>query len=434
LQFQLKLLVEKGELHNLQELYKTLATESHTSTNTIKKVVFKTHLLDKFLIPVELADKIATVFAQSGDTINYEAFICGFAMCCKGSIDVKLQFLYELFSKNKLGITQPELERMLKLTELSSLAILHNDILLEENSLKSETEEQLQNRRDEAVQELARDAFRRNKDKPYLKFPRFKEWALSERKILDFFEFLLHSDFEPSTEIPSDLKASIPHVEPMKVLGKSYLMSIEDILKLRNELPLQLQSCAWIQLYSTKDSGFSFGSMMFRLNGKKYHIQDQTILLVSDSEGYVFGAFSSELLRKYSAGFYGDEKTFLFQLKPTFKLFKATGFSRNFIFSDDKGISFGGMSDYPALLLDTEFLNGKSNATDTYKNEILAKESSFQIKSVELWGFVQPDKIQFLDQQIPQEGEQKKKSVLEDKQNTYVLELLGKNYSEMIHE
>ena len=85
-------------------------------------------------------------------------------------------------------------------------------------------------------------------------------------------------------------------------------------------------------------------------------------------------------------------------------------------------------------------MHGRSNASLTFGNpEKLSSENSFQIKTVELWGFIPSERVHLVRRfeeklKLEREEDGKPKSVLDNKEGGFILELLGKNYSAMIKE
>lgn len=53
-----------------------------------------------------------------------------------------------------------------------------------------------------------------------------------------------------------------------------------------------------------------------------------TVLIVKDKQGYIYGGYASQPLEKHG-DFYGDLKSFLFQLYPKAAIFKPTGANNN---------------------------------------------------------------------------------------------------------
>jgi len=54
----------------------------------------------------------------------------------------------------------------------------------------------------------------------------------------------------------------------------------------------------------------------------------QTVLIVKDTEGSVYGGYASQPWERHS-DFYGDMKSFLFKLYPQASIFRPTGANKN---------------------------------------------------------------------------------------------------------
>lgn len=53
-----------------------------------------------------------------------------------------------------------------------------------------------------------------------------------------------------------------------------------------------------------------------------------TLLIIKDKEGYIYGGYASQPWERH-ADFYGDMKSFLFQLYPKASVFRPTGANSN---------------------------------------------------------------------------------------------------------
>lgn len=56
--------------------------------------------------------------------------------------------------------------------------------------------------------------------------------------------------------------------------------------------------------------------------------EGMTVLIVKDKEGYIYGGYASQPWERH-ADFYGDMKSFLFQLYPKASIFRPTGANSN---------------------------------------------------------------------------------------------------------
>lgn len=115
---------------------------------------------------------------------------------------------------------------------------------------------------------------------------------------------------------------------------------------------------------------------------------NNSILLVKDDSGNVFGAYASETFEP-TAKFYGTGECFLFTFYNgnRIHIFNATGANEHYIYSDDKLVAFGCSDDYFSLVLENDFYSGYSKSTQTYKNPVLNGKEKFIIIKLELWSF-----------------------------------------------
>ncbi|KAL4573884.1 hypothetical protein LXL04_020705 [Taraxacum kok-saghyz] len=85
---------------------------------------------------------------------------------------------------------------------------------------------------------------------------------------------------------------------------------------------------------------------------------------------------------------HGSNSTFVFTNtlgRPV--IFRPTGMNRYFTLCSTEYLALGGGNHF-ALYLDSELLNGSSLASETYGNSCLSHTQEFEVKQVELWGFV----------------------------------------------
>ena len=96
-------------------------------------------------------------------------------------------------------------------------------------------------------------------------------------------------------------------------------------------------------------------------------------------------------------------------------------------------------SGYHALWLDETFMHGKSNPSLTFGNPSLSSVSPFALKHIELWGFIINEKAHLIRKPLKfekseDEEDNKPKSILDNKDGAFILDLLGKNYSALVRE
>jgi hypothetical protein len=73
----------------------------------------------------------------------------------------------------------------------------------------------------------------------------------------------------------------------------------------------------------------------------------------------------------------------------------------------------------------------------TFRSPSFVPDYEFECKTVELWGLIPKEKLRFVKDEIEAflKGDpEHKKSVLDNKDSTFILDLIGKGYSAMVRE
>ncbi|CAB80650.1 putative protein [Arabidopsis thaliana] len=105
-------------------------------------------------------------------------------------------------------------------------------------------------------------------------------------------------------------------------------------------------------------------------------------------KGSVFGGLVEAPLIPTDKKYQGTNSTFVFTNKsgqPT--IYRPTGANRFYTLCSKEFLALGGGGRF-ALYLDSELLSGSSAYSETYGNSCLADSQDFDVKEVELWGFV----------------------------------------------
>jgi len=122
--------------------------------------------------------------------------------------------------------------------------------------------------------------------------------------------------------------------------------------------------------------GLSFNRLLNAL----YGYNGPTLLLIRElDDGAVFGAYTSSQWKE-NKDFYGTSDCFLFQLLPTFAVYRPSGNGTNFMYCNSyarskgydgqaHGIGFGGTTMEPRLFLNESFDSNIASSRDmTYVN------------------------------------------------------------------
>ncbi|KAK3020978.1 hypothetical protein RJ639_046965 [Escallonia herrerae] len=187
----------------------------------------------------------------------------------------------------------------------------------------------------------------------------------------------------PNEPVPLD---SLPETsEP------SLLLSEKTRGALYAALPAVVQGRKWVLLYSTWRHGISLSTLYRR----SVIYPGLSLLVVGDRKGAVFGGLVEAPLRPTNKRKYqGTNNTFVFSNAAGLPVvFRPTGVNRYFTLCSTDYLALGG-GDHFALYLDGDLLNGSSSSSQTYGNSCLAHSEDFEVKEIELWGFVYTSKYE----------------------------------------
>ena len=169
----------------------------------------------------------------------------------------------------------------------------------------------------------------------------------------------------PKLNIPSDILSN----DQLKELH-AHLPYFHQYTNLKRIFSLSIDGCALKTFYD------------------KCEDINNSILVIKDDEGNVFGAYASESFAPIM-DFKGTGECFLFSFYKGKKIhvFNATGLNNYFMYCGNDQINFGCSDDYFSLSLGENFLNGYSKTTQTYNNAPLSEKEQFMIAKLELWTF-----------------------------------------------
>lgn len=186
------------------------------------------------------------------------------------------------------------------------------------------------------------------------------------------------------------LKESVPLENLPETSEPSLLLSEKTRGALYVTLPALIQGRNWVLLYSTWRHGISLSTLYRR----SMLCPGPSLLVVGDRKGAVFGGLVEAPLKPNEKRYQGTNNTFVFTNTPGQPvIFRPTGVNRYFTLCSTEYLALGGGNHF-ALYLDSDLLYGSSSASDTYGNSCLAHTEDFEVKEIELWGFVYASKYE----------------------------------------
>ncbi|KAK4366744.1 hypothetical protein RND71_014624 [Anisodus tanguticus] len=197
----------------------------------------------------------------------------------------------------------------------------------------------------------------------------------------------------------------------------SVLLSEKARIALYAALPVLVQDRKWVLLYSTWRNGVSLSTLYRRsllwsgisllsefsvsalLKFKAFlsvsGVFCFSVTVVGDRNGAVFGGLVDAPLKPITKRRYqGTNNSFVFSnVSGQPVIFRPTGVNHYFTVCSTEYLALGGGGHF-ALYLDGDLLTGSSATSETYGNSCLAHTEDFEVKEVELWGFVYASKYE----------------------------------------
>ncbi|XP_066358908.1 uncharacterized protein [Miscanthus floridulus] len=362
----------KQELDGLRGLFTSLAAQSQTSGRAISRPVFPEY----YGVRGPLGDRLfQLVVKESGgsDGVTFEDLIISKATYGRGTRDEVDEFIYQLCDVTGDGaLTRSDLE--------SVLASVHETVF----AAKKEVGEGSDSRPFEAFLNSAvfsKDA--EGVSEKSMSLSDFRNLCILLPSLRKFLGNLLmppdsgRPGFEvPLLHYPENISTDL------LLLNKEYAWHIGGGFS-------QHEVQEWKLLYHSSLHGQSFNTFL----GKVTNGDAQTVLIVKDTEGSIYGGYASQPWERHS-DFYGDMKTFLFKLYPQASIFRPTGANKNLQwcainFSSENipnGIGFGGQPHHFGLFLCANFDQGHSFTCSTFTSPPLSKTNRFRPEVIECWG------------------------------------------------
>ncbi|KAK9290916.1 hypothetical protein L1049_009095 [Liquidambar formosana] len=359
------------ELEDLKSLFASLAAQSQSNGQYISPSVFNSY----FGLHGPLGERMFDLVTRNrkDQRLTFEDLVIAKGTFEKGTKDEVEDFMYQLLDITGDGILgRSDLEAV--------LTNVLDDIFSSEPGLSSH--------RDVVDTFLSAATFSKHDDgcaENTMSFEDFRSWCALLPSVRKFLGSLL---------IPSDqgrAGSQVPRLLHMENIDSSkMILSKEYAWFIGGSLPQQ-ELQGWKLLYHSAFNGMSFSTFLGNISNDK----GPTVLVIRDKEGYIYGGYASQPWERHS-DFYGDMKSFLFQLYPKASIFKPTGANRNIQwcavnFSSENipnGIGFGGRVNHFGFLLSASFDQGQTFSCTTFGSPCLSKTNKIYPEVIEVWGVV----------------------------------------------
>ena len=153
--------------------------------------------------------------------------------------------------------------------------------------------------------------------------------------------------------------------------AKSVILSDLQLSNLISCFPSFYRSSEWKRVFNRDEDGCSL--ITFFQNTRDY---DTTVMLVKDSQGYIFGGFCTEAW-KCCYRFFGNGQNFLFSFEREDDplIYRWQGVGDQHMYANENSIGLGGSNTKGrfALFISNDISRGTSVNVESYENDPLSK-------------------------------------------------------------
>lgn len=363
------------DLEDLNSLFVSLAAQSKSNNEYISLSVFQAYFGLKSSLGERLFDLVTQ--QRKDNKLTFHDLVIAKSVYEKGTRDDIEEFIYQLLNVTGDGVVgRCDIESVLA-------AILRSIFSLEASNPGLNSHREIINVFLNAAKfsKVVEGAAEKS-----MSFEDFRSWCALLPSVRKFLGSLL---------IPPDAGRLGSQV-PQLVHGDNIN---PDLILLREEYAWHIggalphhELVEWKILYHSAINGMSFNTFL----GSTSNGEGPTILIIKDKDGYIYGGYASQPWERHG-DFYGDLKSFLFQLYPKASIFKPTGANNNVQwcaanFSSESipnGIGFGGRVNHFGLFLSASFDVGQTFTCTTFGSPCLSKTNRIFPEVIECWGIVQ---------------------------------------------
>ncbi|XP_062168146.1 uncharacterized protein LOC133874279 isoform X2 [Alnus glutinosa] len=295
------------ELEDLRSLFVALAAQSQSNGQHISPSVFKTY----FGLHGPLGDRMFDLVSQQrkDQRLTFQDLVIAKGSYEKGTKDEIEEFIYHLVDVSGDGILgRSDLEAVL-------IAMFETIFSMKDSEHGSSSHKNI------GAIFLNAATFSKHVNgcaENSMSLEDFRNWCTLVPSVRKFLGSLL---MPPD---PGRLGSQVPYlqhwesVDPnMVLLRKEYAWHIGGALSLQEQEE-------WKLLYHSAYNGLSFNTFLGNISND----DGPTVLIIKDKEGYIYGGYASQRWERHG-DFYGDMKSFLFQLYPKVSIFRPSGANSN---------------------------------------------------------------------------------------------------------
>ncbi|KAG6772423.1 hypothetical protein POTOM_023830 [Populus tomentosa] len=295
------------DLEDLNSLFVSLAAQSKSNNAYISLSVFQAYFGLKSSLGERLFDLVTQ--QRKDNKLTFHDLVIAKSVYEKGTRDDIEEFIYQLLNVTGDGVVgRCDIESVLA-------AILRSIFSLEASNPGLNSHREIINVFLNAAKfsKVVEGAAEKS-----MSFEDFRSWCALLPSIRKFLGSLL---LPPNA---GRLGSQVPHLVHGDNINPDLILLREEYAwHIGGALPHH-ELVEWKLLYHSAINGMSFNTFL----GSTSNGEGPTILIIKDKDGYIYGGYASQPWERHG-DFYGDLKSFLFQLYPKASIFKPTGANNN---------------------------------------------------------------------------------------------------------
>ncbi|KAK6944086.1 TLDc domain [Dillenia turbinata] len=363
-----------NELEDLKSTFTSLAAQSQSNGRYISPSVFQAYFGLRGVLGERLFDLVSQ--KRKDQQLTFEDLVIAKGIYEKGTKDEVEDFIYQLLDVTNDGI--------LSSSDLKAVLMAMLDDIF------SVTKSEDGSSSDDYIVDIFFNSATFSIDggggsENSMSFEDFRSWIAllpSARKFLGGL-LMPPNPGRPGYQVPYLLYPENVDSNSL-VLRKEYAWHIGGTLS-------QQELEAWKLLYHSSYHGLSFNTFLGNISND----EQPTVLIIKDKEGYIYGGYAAQPWERHG-DFYGDMKSFLFQLYPKAAIFRPTGANSNIQwcavnFSSESipnGVGFGGRVNHFGFFISSSFDQGHSFTCTTFGSPCLSKTNRIHPDVIECWGVI----------------------------------------------
>ncbi|KAJ7311874.1 hypothetical protein JRQ81_006189 [Phrynocephalus forsythii] len=331
------------------------------------------------------------------DQVSKEQFVIFMSALLKGNAEEKSSIVMKMISRAEGEVKGPQI---LEFSEDLVSSVVH--VLNHRKQLRGWNPKNIQNSTtgiktlaSQLVSELKTTDGKTTEGSPALDVTcdegSIEDWVFRTPLVSAFLCVILQEGLQALRSLPEPCRDTLPLLPDCRgVKGNRWvsLLDLPSVFYINAHLPAELQR-VWRLLFSSRLHGESFTQLCSHIVN-----QGPCVLVLKDTDGYVFGGFPPAPGRLSRSSKASNNACFLFSIFPSLAVFTYTGYNDHYMYLNHgqqtmpNGLGMGGQHEYFGLWVDSNYGKGHSKAKPrctTYNSPQLSAKENFTLDTLEVW-------------------------------------------------